>query len=46
MFGREVAERTLAPFQAFGSVALRYFVTCYTLALRGNALESRLPHGR
>jgi len=42
--GREVVERTLAPFQVFGGVALIYFVICYSLSLCGKALETRLPH--
>ena len=42
--GREVVERTLAPFQVFGGVALIYFVICYSLSLCGKALEARLPH--
>ena len=44
--GREVVERTLAPFQVFTGVALIYFVICYSLSLCGKALESRLPHGQ
>jgi polar amino acid transport system permease protein len=42
--GREVVERTLAPFQIFGGVALIYLVICYSLSLCGRALETRLPH--
>ena len=42
--GREVVERTLAPFQVFGGVALIYLVICYSLSLCGKALETRLPH--
>ena len=44
MTGREVVERTLAPFQVFGGVAAIYFVVCYALSLCGDALEARLPH--
>lgn len=44
MTGREVVERTLAPFQVFGGVAAIYFVICYALSLCGKALEARLPH--
>jgi polar amino acid transport system permease protein len=44
--GREVVERTLAPFQVFGGVALIYFVICYSLSLCGKALEARLPHAQ
>ena len=43
MTGREVVERTLAPFQVFGGVAAIYFVVCYALSLCGDALEARLP---
>ena len=46
MRGREVVERTLAPFQVFGGVALIYLVICYALSLCGKALEARLPHGQ
>jgi His/Glu/Gln/Arg/opine family amino acid ABC transporter permease subunit len=42
--GRQVVERTLAPFQVFGGVALIYFVICYTLSVCGKALETRVPH--
>jgi His/Glu/Gln/Arg/opine family amino acid ABC transporter permease subunit len=44
--GREVVERTLAPFQIFGGVAAMYFIICYSLSLCGRALEGRLPHGQ
>ncbi len=44
MTGREVVERTLAPFQVFGGVAAIYFVICCALSLCGKALEARLPH--
>jgi polar amino acid transport system permease protein len=44
MTGHGVVERTLAPFQVFGGVALIYFVICYALSLCGRALESRLSH--
>ena len=42
--GRQVVERTLAPFQVFGGVAAIYFIICYGLALCGRAMERRLPH--
>lgn len=42
--GRQVVERTLAPFQVFGGVALIYFVICYSLSVCGKALETRVPH--
>jgi His/Glu/Gln/Arg/opine family amino acid ABC transporter permease subunit len=44
MAGRQVTERTLAPFQMFGGVAALYFIMCYALALCGQAMERRLPH--
>lgn len=44
--GREVVERTLAPFQVFGGVALIYFIICYGLSLCGSALEAHLSYGR
>jgi len=44
--GNEVVERTLAPFQVFGGVALIYFVICYSLSLGGKALEVHLSHGQ
>ncbi len=44
MAGRQVTERTLAPFQMFGGVAALYFVMCYALSQCGQALERRLPH--
>jgi polar amino acid transport system permease protein len=40
--GREVAERTFAPLQIFGGVALIYFVLCYALSRLGLALEERM----
>ncbi len=42
--GRQVVERTLAPFQIFGGVALIYFVICYSLSLCSQAMERQLPH--
>lgn len=42
--GRQVVERTLAPFQVFGGVALIYFVICYSLSVCGKTLETRVPH--
>ncbi|HTB43862.1 MAG TPA: amino acid ABC transporter permease [Acetobacteraceae bacterium] len=44
--GREVVERTLAPFQVFGGIAAIYFVMCYGLALCGRMLERRVPHAQ
>jgi His/Glu/Gln/Arg/opine family amino acid ABC transporter permease subunit len=40
--GREVVERTLAPFQIFGGIALIYFVICYSLSLFGRSMERRV----
>jgi len=40
--GREVAERTFAPMQIFGGVALIYFVLCYGLSRYGLYLEERM----
>lgn len=40
--GREVAERTFAPLQIFGGVALIYFVLCYALSRYGLYLEERM----
>ena len=43
--GREVVERTLAPFQIFAGVALIYFAICYALSLLGRAMERRIRFG-
>jgi His/Glu/Gln/Arg/opine family amino acid ABC transporter permease subunit len=40
--GREVAERTFAPLQIFGGVALIYFVLCYALSRYGLYLEKQM----
>lgn len=40
--GREVVERTLAPFQIFAGIALVYFVICYPMALFGRHMERRV----
>jgi His/Glu/Gln/Arg/opine family amino acid ABC transporter permease subunit len=45
MASREIVERTLAPFQIFLGAAAIYFCICYTLALYGRYLESRVLHG-
>jgi polar amino acid transport system permease protein len=45
MASREIVERTLAPFQIFLGAAVIYFCICYTLALYGRHLESRVLHG-
>jgi His/Glu/Gln/Arg/opine family amino acid ABC transporter permease subunit len=41
--GRQVVERTQAPFQIFGGVAAIYFLICYGLTLLGRTLETRTP---
>lgn len=41
MSGRQIVERTLAPFQIFGGVALIYFAICYCLSLCARHLERR-----
>ena len=43
--GREVVERTLAPFQIFAGVALIYFAICYGLSRLGRAMEQRTEFG-
>lgn len=42
--GRQIVERTLAPFAIFGGVAMIYFVICFTLSLIGRHLERRLAY--
>lgn len=37
--GREIVERTLAPFQILGGVAILYFCLCFTLATIARRLE-------
>lgn len=39
--GRQIVERTLAPFEVFGGVALIYFVICFALSRCGAYLERR-----
>lgn len=39
--GRQIVERTLAPFGVFGGVALIYFVICFALSRCGAYLERR-----
>ncbi|MEA2936115.1 MAG: polar amino acid transport system permease protein [Variibacter sp.] len=39
--GRQIVERTLAPFEIFGGVALIYFVICFFLSRCGAYLERR-----
>lgn len=42
--GRQIVERTLAPFEIFGAVAFVYFVICYLLSRLGRHLEKRLSY--
>lgn len=44
--GREIVERTLAPFQVLLASALVYFVICYGLARYGKRLERRVLAGQ
>jgi His/Glu/Gln/Arg/opine family amino acid ABC transporter permease subunit len=39
--GRQIVERTLAPFEVFGAVALVYFVVCYALSRVGRQMEKK-----
>jgi len=42
--GRQIVERTLAPFQVFGAVALVYFVICYALSRVGRHVEKKASY--
>jgi polar amino acid transport system permease protein len=42
--GRQIVERTLAPFQIFGGVAFIYFVICFVLSRCGAYLERRTSY--
>ena len=42
--GKQIVERTLAPFEIFGAVALVYFVICFALSRIGRYLESRVKY--
>lgn len=42
--GRQIVERTLAPFETFGFVALIYFLVCFALSRLGKYLERRLNY--
>ncbi|MEP9347727.1 amino acid ABC transporter permease [Xanthobacter sp. KR7-225] len=42
--GRQIVERTLAPFSVFGGVALIYFFICFALSLVGRHLERRFGY--
>ncbi len=44
--GRQIVERTLAPFIIFGAVAFIYFMLCYLLSLIGRKLEDRIDHAQ
>ena len=45
MTGRQIVERTFAPFQILLGVAAIYFVICYALARLGRYAEQRVSHG-
>jgi His/Glu/Gln/Arg/opine family amino acid ABC transporter permease subunit len=42
--GKQIVERTLAPFEIFGAVALVYFVICFALSRLGRSFERRLNY--
>jgi len=42
--GRQIVERTLAPFEVFGGVAVIYFVICFALSRCGAYLERRTSY--
>lgn len=42
--GRQIVERTLAPFEVFGAVALVYFVICYALSRLGRHIEKKASY--
>ncbi|KZD09744.1 amino acid ABC transporter permease [Oceanibaculum pacificum] len=44
MAGRQIVERTLAPFQIFTGVAVIYFLICYSLSVYGRYLERRTSY--
>lgn len=44
MTGRQIVERTFAPFQILLGVAAIYFVICYALARLGRYAERRVAH--
>lgn len=44
MVGREITERTLAPFQILLGVATIYFVICYSLSRLGRYVEGRVKY--
>jgi polar amino acid transport system permease protein len=42
--GKQIVERTLAPFEIFGAVALVYFSICFALSRLGRHLERRVNY--
>lgn len=42
--GRQIVERTLAPFEVFGAVALVYFIVCYALSRLGRRMEKKASY--
>lgn len=44
--GRQIVERTFAPFQILGGVALIYFVICYSLSRLGRLAEKRMRYAQ
>jgi His/Glu/Gln/Arg/opine family amino acid ABC transporter permease subunit len=42
--GKQIVERTLAPFEIFGAVAAVYFVICFGLSRLGKYLERRVDY--
>jgi ABC-type amino acid transport system permease subunit len=42
--GRQIVERTLAPFEIFGGVAVIYFIICFSLSSCGHYLERRASY--
>jgi len=44
MAGRQIVERTFAPFQILIGVAMIYFIICYSLSLLGRYAEKRMSY--
>jgi polar amino acid transport system permease protein len=44
MAGRQIVERTFAPFQILIGVAMIYFIICYSLSLLGRFAEKRMSY--
>jgi len=42
--GKQIVERTLAPFEIFGFVAMIYFVICFLLSRLGSYLEKKFDY--